>query len=76
MGTVDPKDFLKGKVLSEGIVNSDRALRAATLSLTVSVEDAILRSKDEVKDISRRNVIEDQSKIFVMPLFSPFKLAK
>ena len=76
MGTVDIKTFLKGKVLSEGIVNMDRAIRAATHSLTISVEDAIIRSRDEVKDISRRNLVEDQSKIFVMPLFSPFKLIK
>ena len=34
MGTVDTKDFLKGKVTTSGIVNKARAIKAAELSNT------------------------------------------
>jgi subtilisin family serine protease len=49
MGTVDKKSFLKDKVASGGMVNAQRAVFAATLSLTVSVEEAIARSNESVK---------------------------
>jgi len=41
METVDKKDFLVGKVISEGIVNKMRALRAAELSNDHSIDEAI-----------------------------------
>lgn len=41
ISTVDKKDYLKGKVSSGGIVNDQRAIAAAELSLTMSVDEAI-----------------------------------
>lgn len=46
--TVDVKEWLKGKVRTSGLVNLDRALRAATLSNSMSLVDAINKSKTEV----------------------------
>jgi subtilisin family serine protease len=43
--TVDPKDFLIGKVSSGGIVNDNRAFDAARLSLTLPLKAAIMESK-------------------------------
>ncbi len=42
MGTVTKKNFLKGKVVSGGIVNVERAVYAAKLSKTLGVDKAIL----------------------------------
>lgn len=53
METVDKKDFLVGKVASGGIANSERALRAAYLTLDgESVEGAVEKSILEVSDLS------------------------
>ncbi len=41
MGTVDKKDFLKDKVASGGIANIARAVKAAELSLTSTVDKAV-----------------------------------
>lgn len=77
MKTVDLKDFLKGKVVSNGIVNENRALRAAQLSVTGTVTDAIARSQNEITDItvgtkslSGSNVINGKG--FVLPLPNSF----
>lgn len=51
MGTTDIKDFLKGKVKTEGIVNPKRAVVAAQMSLTMSVDEAIMASMTEVRDV-------------------------
>jgi subtilisin family serine protease len=50
--TVDVKDFLKGKVATSGIVNKARAERAAELSLTMSLTDAIAQARTEVVDMA------------------------
>lgn len=50
MGTVDKKGFLSDKIMSGGIVNSDRAVVAAQLTLTTSVSEAISRSRTQVRD--------------------------
>lgn len=52
MQTVDVKDFLKGKVKSSGIVNKPRALRAAELSKTIALKDAIKTASTEIADIA------------------------
>jgi cell wall-associated protease len=77
MKTVDLKDFLKGKVVSNGIVNENRALRAAQLSTTSTVAQAIARSQNEITDIttgtkslSGSNVIDGKG--FVLPLPNSF----
>jgi subtilisin family serine protease len=54
MGTVDVKDFLKGKVRTGGIVNRNRALYAAALSRSVSVRSAIIGSRSKVADVRSR----------------------
>ncbi len=51
-GTVDVKSWLKGKVLTSGIVNKARALKAAELSLTLSVDEAISKAKTLVSDVA------------------------
>jgi len=77
MKTVDLKDFLKGKVVSNGIVNEVRALRAAQLSVTGTIAEAISRSQNEISDIttgtkslSGSNVIDGKG--FVLPLPNSF----
>jgi subtilisin family serine protease len=49
MQTVDKKSFLVGKVVSEGTANEERAVRAAALSAEMSVGEAILQAKSEVR---------------------------
>ncbi|EPZ51453.1 peptidase, S8/S53 family [Bacteriovorax sp. BAL6_X] len=51
METVDVKSFLAGKVKTSGVVNSERAHRAAILSLSASVDHAIAAAKSEVLDM-------------------------
>ena len=48
--TVDEKDWLKDKVLSSGVVNRARALKAAELSLTMPLDDAINEASLAVPD--------------------------
>jgi cell wall-associated protease len=52
LGTVDVKDWLKGKVATSGIVNKARVVRAAELSKTLSVAAAINQAKTEVADVA------------------------
>ncbi len=52
MSTVDRKDWLKGKVLSEGLVNPDRAYLAAEKSKSMSLDEAIKLARTEIKDQS------------------------
>jgi subtilisin family serine protease len=71
MDTVDKKDWLNGKVSSGGIVNKMRAFKAADLSLSMSLEDAILASKENIKDVAYTkiaNVEFDDSDVVVAPL--------
>lgn len=75
MGTVDKKGFLKERVLSEGVVNTTRALEAASLSVTMSVKDAIEESKILIgtkPSFLRTNAIEIEG--LFLPLFNPFKI--
>jgi hypothetical protein len=51
MATSDMKDFLKGKVVSNGIVNRNRAVLAAKLSTTLQLSDAIQSARLQVNDI-------------------------
>lgn len=56
MGTVDKKSFLVKKVISEGVVNINRAKYAAKLSLKTDLKVAIEDSKLSVADISELDV--------------------
>lgn len=49
--TVDVKDWLKGVVLTSGIVNKARVVKAAELSKTMNVEVAISKAKAEIADV-------------------------
>jgi subtilisin family serine protease len=52
MGTVDKKDWLKGKVKSGGILNVKRAIYAANLvKKGESIADAIKKARKEVQDM-------------------------
>lgn len=72
MGTVDRVAFLTDKVKAGGIVNDERALWAARLSKTVSLKEAISRSRNQVRDLPaepRENV----SSIVPIPLAPTFR---
>lgn len=49
METVDKKSFLFGKVKSGGVVNRERAIRAANLSKTQTITSAIYQAKKDVR---------------------------
>lgn len=69
MDTVDKKDFLAGKVVSGGIVNKDRAVRAAQLSRSNSLEAAVRQARAEVRDaVDSRNVRVNEKDLIVLPL--------
>ena len=53
MQTVDQRDDLKDKVTSSGIVNKERAVSAATLSLSLPLNDAIADSFERVPVVKR-----------------------
>lgn len=76
MGTVDKKDWLKGKVVTGGIVNTSRALNAGRLSNRMSVSDAIGVSRSEVEDVTTINkslkVFSPYFEGFVLPLPNQF----
>jgi subtilisin family serine protease len=75
LNTVDVKDYLLGKVASSGIVNLDRALYAAKLSVTYSLNYSIQQSKLNVLDVPTtkvRSMVSDKN-IFVLPLPSTLK---
>lgn len=76
METVDVKPWLVGKVKTGGLVNRDRAIRAAELTRTLDVARAIAQSKTDVlaktqneKAMNRRYF--QVPKELVMPLPSP-----
>jgi subtilisin family serine protease len=57
MGTVDVKPWLKGKVRSSGIVNKERAKKAAILSNKINVTVAIIKARALVPDVVENNLI-------------------
>lgn len=73
METVDVKSFLQGKVKSSGIVNRDRAVKAALLSRDHNLSDAINLSRASVADV----MVGDgprpfRPEVLVTPLPNPF----
>ena len=75
--TVDVKSWLKGKVRTSGLVNRDRATRAAELSQTMDLKAAILQSRVEVlAKTDNENKMGAQyyqvPKELVLPLPNPF----
>ena len=51
MGTVDVKAWLKGKVRTSGIVNAARAVEAAKLTKSMSLEAAVAQARTHVGDL-------------------------
>lgn len=76
LGTVDYKEFLAQKVLTSGIVNNDRAIRAAELTLNHSILVAIKESRSQVLDVMTRESVALKSQLeagMVLPLPSMFR---
>lgn len=74
MGTVDAKSFLKGKVLAGGIVNTSRAVVAAELSRSLSINDAISRSLTAVRDVEpSREIVDPSASVKPIPLVPMFE---
>jgi hypothetical protein len=75
MDTVDAKDWLKSKVKAGGIVNPERAVKAASLSTQMSLSDAIHQANASVEDVQR--VVPagplDDSMLMPVPLPSTIK---
>lgn len=75
--TVDKKDWLKSKVSSGGIVNDQRALAAAELSKTMSLEAAIASARQNVADLVNlvgSDITADVEKdLLVLPMPSLFQ---
>jgi hypothetical protein len=67
VGTVDAKDWLKGKVASAGTANPDRAFVAAQLSTSQSIEQAITNSQAQVGEWKPSGA-KPKSNGYVMPL--------
>ena len=59
MGSVDYRTFLKGKVKSNGIVNSKRAVKAAELSNTMSLAEALTMARGLVIDVEGDHFASD-----------------
>jgi hypothetical protein len=75
--TVDIKDWLKEKVKTSGIVNKERAIQAAVLSRSMSVNEAISKAKLSVLDMDEENFspVSNENIEFqkVLPLFNPIQ---
>ncbi|MBS1959119.1 MAG: S8 family serine peptidase [Bdellovibrionales bacterium] len=68
METSDMKDFMKGKVVSGGIVNKNRAVTAAKLALSSELTAAIAAARLQVSDVSSVGGKVEQSEGFVLPI--------
>ena len=67
LGTVDHKDWLRNKIRSGGIVNKDRALKAAFLSRTMTLDIAITKAINSVPDVNfEKNNLNQNNRL---PLF-------
>ena len=79
--TVDVKSWLKGKVLTSGLVNRERAIRAAELSRTLALSGAIAQSRNDIL-AKTPNEMAAGPKYFqvpremILPLQSPIIFAK
>lgn len=77
METVDVKSWLQGKVKSSGLVNRDRAIRAATLSRSMDIAKAIVQSKVDILEKTNNDKLISPKyyqipKEMVLPLPNPF----
>jgi subtilisin family serine protease len=71
--TSDYKDFMSGKVASKGIVNTNRAITAAKLALTMQINDALNAARVQINDVPPSFTKGKASEAaFVLPLPSLF----
>ncbi len=68
MSSVDTKLFLEGKVKTAGIVNKERALKAATFSIEMSLDNALAVASVEVLDVIG-SIDYDGSRKYSMSIF-------
>jgi cell wall-associated protease len=75
METVDVKSWLKGKVKTSGLVNAERAVRAAELTTQMRIGDAIAQAKAEIQAPKQvKSIMRPvQGNPMVMPLPSMFR---
>lgn len=71
LGTVDKKGYLSDKVLTSGIVNTERATTAAQLTLTSDVDTAIQTSMNTVQDVKSNTKSAKKFNRNIMPLPMP-----
>lgn len=71
LGTVDKKGYLSDKVLTSGIVNTQRATAAATMSLTTDLDRAIQNSMNTVQDVKSNTKSAKKFNRNIMPLPMP-----
>jgi len=79
METVDIKGFLKNHVSTSGLVNGERAIRAAEISKNKTLGEATLQARAEIADQTSNGQEQYLSphpaaRNFVLPLPSNFKL--
>ncbi len=75
MRTVDHKDFLQGKVVSGGIVNGGRAVRAAELMVANhTMDESVGIARAEIPDMSEPVALKPQlEQLYVTPLTALFQ---
>ena len=73
MGTVDKKAFLTAKVTAGGIVNTDRAVVAAEMSNTMTIDEAVARAKTQVKDVPSVKSNVNADVVVPVPLYPMFR---
>lgn len=73
MGTVDKKLYLADKVSSGGIVNSERAMMAAQMSVKMGISEAISRSITMVRDVPVMKTQSFVGSVVPMPLTPMFQ---
>lgn len=74
MGTVDAKGFLKEKVSTGGIVNAERAVIAAEISISLPLNVAISRARIQVKDAPvSRSLDVNAGSVVPFPLYPSFR---
>ncbi len=73
MGTVDKKAFLTDKVTAGGIVNTERAVVAAQMTNTMTVDEAVSRANLQVKDVPSVKSQVNSEVVIPMPLYPMFR---
>lgn len=75
MQTVDVKGWLNGKVKSSGVVNKERAFRAAELSKAMTLKESISKSKVDILDVETPVYFGVQSNLeLILPMPNPINL--